>query len=119
MEEVWRVEDTHVDVLDGSVAGKGDAMPNIMHIEDCRMMNHGTRNTALFFERYAYMVKPDERAYYLAMCRLIAEDPEMFFLHAFDGADIRFCDFKRKGKTLSYCRAYYAVKPVSLSEGMP
>ena len=29
-------------------------MPNMMHIEDCRMMNHGTRNTALFFERYAH-----------------------------------------------------------------
>lgn len=88
-------------------------MSDMMHVEDCRMINHGTRNTALFFERYAHMVKPGERAYYLAMCRLIAEDPDMFRRHAFDGAGIRFCDFRHKGKTISYCRAYYAVRPVS------
>lgn len=91
-------------------------MSDFMHVNELRMLNHGTRNTALFFEKYANMVKPGERPYYLAMCRLIAEDPEMFYRHAFVAGDMRFRDFEKKGCRLVRCKAYYIRRPAEPSE---
>ena len=88
----------------------------MMHINEQAALNHGIRQTALFFEKFAHLVKPSERPYYLALCNLVAGDPIMFLRQAYGDSDIRFKDFVSTGKgknaRIKSCTAYYVDPPI-------